>query len=276
MVKIEVIDGQTTTRSFASAIDGNFNEINNHCHGNITRNGCIGSASGKVLVTTTGGLITTADSLPTANNATCFGGQLPAYYEESLGTGTTNQFLRGDKTWVIPEFEPIITTGSTDSFYRGDKTWVTPDFEPSISTGTTSQYLRGDKTWVNLDYNSINLTGSQVANLLDSKPISHTIVNMDIISGNTTFDGSGGVVFRLTLTGDTTLQNPSNIQVGGVYQIEIVQDTNGLHVLSWDSNFKFPNGDVPVITLDGDAVDIITIYAKSQSELLVTYVQNFS
>jgi hypothetical protein len=62
---------------------------------------------------------------------------------------------------------------------------------------------------------------------------------------------------------------------GAIYQIEVNQDNSGLWILSWGTNFKFPNGDKPIITLDGNASDIITIYAKSATELWVTYVQNF-
>jgi hypothetical protein len=57
-----------------------------HGHGSINTGGCIGSASGCVLVTTTGGMITVASSVgcatnaTTAVNSTCLNGQLASYY----------------------------------------------------------------------------------------------------------------------------------------------------------------------------------------------------
>jgi hypothetical protein len=119
------------------------------------------------------------------------------------------------------------------------------------------------------------LTGDEIVQLIAPKVLRSTLVLLNQNGLNVQWDASQGSLYRLTLSGDTTLNNPTNVVAGAIYQIEVNQDNSGLWILSWGTNFKFPNGDKPIITLDGNASDIITIYAKSATELWVTYVQNF-
>lgn len=132
-------------------------------------------------------------------------------------------------------------------------------------------HAKGDITDYDTPY-----TGQQIVELIKDKVVYNSPVTLSISSGSVAVDGSLGNLFRLTLTEDCTIQNPTNIVAGAVYQIEINQDDSGLWVVSWGTNFRFPNGEKPIISLDGNAIDIITFYAKSASILLVTYVQNFA
>jgi len=52
------------------------------------------------------------------------------------------------------------------------------------------------------------------------------------VSGNTLLDLSLSQIFVLTLTGDTTLVNPTTLVVHSYYTFDINQDSNGLHTLS--------------------------------------------
>jgi hypothetical protein len=123
-----------------------------HMHGNITNDGRIGTTANRVIITGTGGALTT------------------------MAAGTTSQYLRGDGTWGTP---PNTTyTGSTSitlsgtSFQRaaltGDVTAPANSNATTISNGavteakiannavtiaklptgaTAATYLRGDGTW---------------------------------------------------------------------------------------------------------------------------------
>ena len=78
--------------------------------------------------------------------------------------GTTNQYLRGDKTWQTLTLdstsvgaEPIIMPGTTSQYWRGDKTWRTHDLDSltdvAISNPAPKQLLYYDATshiWANL------------------------------------------------------------------------------------------------------------------------------
>lgn len=97
---------------------------------------------------------------------------------------------------------------------------------------------------------------------------------MSIVANAVSWAGTEGNLYELTLTGDTTLNNPSAPVDGATYIIRVKQDSSGLHTLSFGSNFKFPGGLAPAITLDADSIDYLTIVADG-TNLHVTAVQNF-
>ena len=136
-------------------------------------------------------------------------------------------------------------------------------------SGTQAQWLA---SLVGAD-GAANIDG--IVTGLAAKVLRSTVVNLAISGNNIAWDASQGMLYRLTLTGDATLQNPTGAVAGAIYQIEVNQDNAGLRVLNWGTNYKFPNNSKPIISLDSNAVDIVTIYAKSATELLVTYCQNF-
>jgi len=116
---------------------------------------------------------------------------------------------------------------------------------------------------------------SDIVTGLKTKVLSSTPVALTISDNAIAWDASQGQLYTLDLATDAILNNPTNIVVNAIYQIEVNQSTFG-KVLTWGSYYKFPNNAVPVISLDANAIDIITIYVKSATQLLVTYVQNFS
>ena len=63
--------------------------------------------------------------------------------------------------------------------------------------------------------------------------------------------------FTVTLGGNRTLENPSNMKAGATYIWRITQDPAGSRVLSYGTAFKFPGGVTPVLTTDADALDMI-------------------
>lgn len=66
--------------------------------------------------------------------------------QNSLGTGSTSQYLRGDLTWQsIPGSTWGSITGTLSS--QTDLQNALNNKQNSLGTGTTSDYLRGDLTW---------------------------------------------------------------------------------------------------------------------------------
>lgn len=73
--------------------------------------------------------------------------------------------------------------------------------------------------------------------------------------------------FTVTLGGNRTLANPSNIVAGQTGSIFIVQDGTGGRTLSFGSYFKFPAGTAPTLTTTASAIDRIDYIVKSSTEI---------
>ncbi|MES3001326.1 MAG: glycosyl hydrolase family 28-related protein [Pseudomonadota bacterium] len=63
--------------------------------------------------------------------------------------------------------------------------------------------------------------------------------------------------FRVTLGGNRTLANPTNLQDGRVYNWRVIQDGTGSRTLAYGSKFKFPGG-APTLTTTASAKDFIS------------------
>ena len=82
--------------------------------------------------------------------------------------------------------------------------------------------------------------------------------------------------FSVTLAGNRTLANPSNITAGQSGVIVVTQDSTGSRTLSFGSNFKFAGGTAPTLTTTASAVDVIAYYCESTSRITATAILNVS
>ena len=80
-------------------------------------------------------------------------------------------------------------------------------------------------------------------------------------------DFSLGNNFSVTLGGNRTLANPTNLTAGQHGVIVITQDGTGSRTLAYGSNFKFPNGTAPTLTTTASAVDVLAYYCESASRI---------
>lgn len=74
--------------------------------------------------------------------------------------------------------------------------------------------------------------------------------------------------FRVTLGGNRTLANPTNMADGRTYVWRIKQDGTGSRTLSYGSKFKWPAGTPPTLSTAAGAVDVITAIYWSDSDTL--------
>ena len=63
--------------------------------------------------------------------------------------------------------------------------------------------------------------------------------------------------FSMTLTGNVTLANPSNISAGQSGVLFITQDSNGSRTAAFGSYWDFSDGTAPTLSTGADAVDMI-------------------
>jgi len=65
-------------------------------------------------------------------------------------------------------------------------------------------------------------------------------------------------VAQVTLGGNRTLDNPTNMKDGGVYILRVIQDGTGSRTLSFGTAYEWSGGTAPDLTGDANAEDIIT------------------
>lgn len=92
----------------------------------------------------------------------------------------------------------------------------------------------------------------------------HSIINYTAIKQNfitvtdeatITFNGNLSNVFSVTLGGARTLAL-SNIKIGQIFIIRLVQDGGGNRTVTWFSTIKWPSNVVPVLTTSANKTDV--------------------
>lgn len=73
--------------------------------------------------------------------------------------------------------------------------------------------------------------------------------------------------FSVTLGGNRTLANPTNLVAGQSGVIKISQDATGSRTLAFGSNWKFAAGTAPTLTTTASAVDILAYYVDNGSRI---------
>ena len=78
--------------------------------------------------------------------------------------------------------------------------------------------------------------------------------------------------FTLTLAGNRTLANPTNLVAGQSGSIVITQDATGSRTLAYGGYWKFPSGFAPVLTTAANSVDVLVYYVESATRITAKLV----
>lgn len=82
-------------------------------------------------------------------------------------------------------------------------------------------------------------------------------------------DASVGNHFRVTLAGNRTLANPTNLVDGVILNFKVRQDSTGSRTLAYGSKYKWAGGTAPTLTTTALAVDYISAHYFSDQDILV-------
>jgi len=82
--------------------------------------------------------------------------------------------------------------------------------------------------------------------------------------------------FSLTLGGNRTLANPTNITAGQSGVIVITQDATGGRTLAFGSYWDFSGGTAPTLTTAANAVDVLVYYVNSATSITASLISNIS
>lgn len=77
-------------------------------------------------------------------------------------------------------------------------------------------------------------------------------------TGTVSVDASASNIFNITLAGNVTLANPTNLAAGQQIVFIIQQDATGGRTLSFGSAYKFRQGITPVVSSGANVTDIMT------------------
>jgi hypothetical protein len=82
--------------------------------------------------------------------------------------------------------------------------------------------------------------------------------------------------FSVTLGGNRTLANPSNIVAGQSGCIWITQDGTGSRTLAYDTHWDFTGGTAPTLSTAASAVDCLVYAVQSSTKITATLITNLS
>lgn len=88
------------------------------------------------------------------------------------------------------------------------------------------------------------------------------------------WDGEDGNLAEVTLAGNRTLDNPTNVAAGS-YALRVTQDGTGSRTLAFGSNFKFPGGTAPTLSTAAGAVDVLTFLSFGDGDLYLIEALDF-
>ena len=120
---------------------------------------------------------------------------------------------------------------------------------------------------------AVNLTATQT---LSNKTFSGRVTLTNSSNGAVTALTDGATItpdfntannFSVTLGGNRTLANPTNLTAGQSGVITVTQDATGSRTLAFGSQWKFPGGTAPTLTTTAAAVDVIAYYAESSTRI---------
>jgi len=82
--------------------------------------------------------------------------------------------------------------------------------------------------------------------------------------------------YTVTLGGNRTLANPTNLTAGQSGSIFVVQDATGSRTLAYGSYWDFSGGTAPTLTTTANAIDRIDYVVRSTTSIHAVFTANYS
>lgn len=183
-------------------------------------------------------------------------GQLGLLATAANGFGNSNVV-----NWNIKDF---VSTTSTGGFTFGNGTSTRIAFSNVYMplgpmTSDTSTIPVGNLTTINTKMSNYDDSGAIFA-LTDAATVA-----MDMFPG---------INNSVTLGGNRTLGNPTNVMVGRCGISYITQDGTGSRTLAYSSNWKFAGGTAPTLTTTAAAVDLLSWCARTATFIEASLVKD--
>ena len=207
-----------------------------------------------------------------------------------LGNGTARQLLQTDAGGSGVEFTSnvdvpgtldvtgVATFDSTSTFV-GNATFngslIFEGATPDAHELTLSVADPGADVTVTIPASTTTLAGLAVAQSFTKAQRGTVVALTD--GATIAVDLSLSNNFSVTLGGNRTLGDPTNVTAGQSGVIVVTQDGTGSRTLAYaGTKYKFAGGTAPVLTTTGGAVDVLAYYCESATRITVTSLLNVS
>ena len=206
-----------------------------------------------------------------------------------LANGTARQLLQTDSGGSGVEFTSNVDVPGTLDV-TGVATFDSTSTFAGIATFNANIVMEGTSA----DDHELTLTCNPTADVTVTLPDATTTVAGLAVAQSFTKAQRGAVValtdgatiavdlslgnnFSVTLGGNRTLGDPSNVTAGQSGVIVVTQDGTGSRTLAYGgSKYKFAGGTAPTLTTTAAAVDVLAYYCESATRITVTSLLNVS
>lgn len=144
-----------------------------------------------------------------------------------------------------------------DILTRGASVWACASALPSGMFATAAQYLAGAATSVSIPPSVIYPTETTTT-----------------FGTTTSLDFSTFINTAITLTGNITTMNVSNVKAGQSGLITFIQDSTGGRTTVFNSIFKFSAGVAPILSASANAVDVLSYSCRSATFCVASMINN--
>lgn len=221
-------------------------DSHNHTLSTVTDAGTIASQDADAVAITGG-----------AVDGTAIGGTTPAagaftsltYGGTALTATAAELNILDGVTWSLTDYNTLTATASeintVTSISFGDAVTLDEATTADYRAATADKLLTTDQVW----------DSGAVVSLTDGASIA--------------LDMSSGFNFSVTLGGNRTLANPSNLKVGQTGFIRVTQDATGSRTLTLDTYYKTQNGLALTLSTAANDEDVLFYCVLSSTEVLV-------
>lgn len=185
-----------------------------------------------------------------------------------LGTAATLNFGTGDANLIpVSSADVRYIPTSTSSTITSNKVFSGTVITSGTNTFTSTTTHSGESIF------SAHISATSSATFAGA--VGTPIVSLSAAT-SLALNLSTGNDFAVTLTGATTLLNPSNAKIGQCGTIRVIQDGTGSRTMSYGDAYNFAGGTAPTLSTGAAAVDLLIYKVREVSSVDVASILNLS